>query len=207
MNWDLPSEAQQNELLSLTTVWKSQKQISKNYGIVLSLFNEDGENVVKYFFINSTHPTSARRDGYQYVERHTFNVPYLKPGFYYYKIGLLDRELGIFGYSYDGVVLGNLTIIENQNIKPCGLIVLSVKPLSPAEKAGVKEGDVVVGINGKKLEFETVNAENMPTRVILRNQIIDLKEFELNTENKNYGIVKKANEEIGLVLRFKFCGK
>lgn len=205
MSWGLPLEAKQNELVNLTTVWKSQRYVNKDYGTIFFLFNKEGDNVAKYFFSSNSYPTSSRNPGYQYLETYSLNVPYLKPDTYYYKIGLWDMFENKFFYAYAGTVLGNLTIKENPNIKPCGLIIFFIAPSSPAEKAGVKVGGVIIGINGQRLEFENVKAESKFPRSLFADKVISLREYELNTENKTYKIVKESGEKTGLRFRYKLC--
>lgn len=207
MTWDLPLEAKQYQLINLTTIWKSQAEVDKDLGTVLFLFDKEGNVAAKYPFTKNWYPTSSRRQGYQYMETYFFNTPYLKPDTYYYKIGLWDITENRIFYAYDGAVLGDLTIKENPNVKVCGLTVVAVAPGSPADKAGVKAGDVIVGIDGKDLEFENVNPYDLTTKNLFGKDVINLQEFEINTENSTYKIVKAAGDAAGVSFRYKICDR
>jgi len=66
------------------------------------------------------------------------------------------REKGKVTRGYVGVELADLTpdLLQGFSLKPGtkGALVQSVRPRSPAEKAGVKAGDVIVQLNGKPID-------------------------------------------------------
>jgi len=83
-------------------------------------------------------------------------------------------------------------------LSKCGLRVTSVDSASPAEKAGVKVGDVIIGarVNGKGLDYERIRKD--PSMSLWQEAILPLVEYELITRTGNYRITKEEQKETGL---------
>ena len=96
----LPPEAFQRENITLITSWSTEKRMTKDFGMIFTMFDRDGNEVAKYFFTNNLYPTRFREVGKVYYEKHDFIVAYKQPGTYFYKIGPWDFERNFRVYAY-----------------------------------------------------------------------------------------------------------
>ena len=96
-----------------------------------------------------------------------------------------------YGISFD--------ISENPNWGYGELVITAVEPYSPAEKAGIKVGDIIMEINGKAtyLRDNQVIADllfsgyNPTTKFTIRNMDTYFKEYELERKCINYNSVNE----------------
>jgi len=93
----------------------------------------------------------------------------------------------------------------NSGLYKCGLRVASVDPSSSAEKAGVNVGDVIIGVNGKKLDYE--KAPKDPSMSLWQEATLHLTEYELITKTGNYRITKEEGKGTGLRWNFELCNR
>src|SRR5438034_2631009 len=102
------------------------------------------------------------------------------------------REKGRVVRGYIGALVQTLTpeLAEAMKLKgqPTGALVGDVTPKSPSEKAGMKTGDVVTAVNGKKI------SDARELRLMIGSMAPGTKvEIELNREGQN----KTLNVELG----------
>jgi len=208
MEWRLPPEAKQNELVNLTTIWKSQEEVRKDYGMILVFVDDKGRNIISYFFMKNNYPTNLRRTNYTYLENHFFKIPYLKPDIYYFKIGMFDMQEKRWIYSYGGSLLGNITIKKNVEVTPCGLVIVAVKDNSLASSLGISTGEVILSVNGKPVKFGNDLQE---ARDNINKIISNADQVTLKTDKNDYTINKEAitknDGELGIVFNVELCQK
>jgi serine protease Do len=102
------------------------------------------------------------------------------------------REKGRVVRGYVGATVQTLTpeIADAMKLKgqPTGALVGEVTPKSPSEKAGIKTGDIITGINGKKI------SDSRELRLMIGSIAPGTKaQIEVNREGQN----KSLNVELG----------
>jgi serine protease Do len=111
-----------------------------------------------------------------------------------------------------GVVIQDITpdMFESLGIKE-GVLIAQIMPGSPAERAGLKVGDIVVAVDGEKvgevreLQFRIMRTEpgkELTLRIIREGKELNLKvKVDQMPEEKQVGEVEQEQEGLGLVLR------
>ncbi|RMH80518.1 MAG: Do family serine endopeptidase [Acidobacteria bacterium] len=111
-----------------------------------------------------------------------------------------------------GVVIQDITpdMFESLGIKE-GVLIAQIMPGSPAERAGIKVGDIVVAVDGEKvgevreLQFRIMRTEpgkELTLRIIREGKELNLKvKVDQMPEEKQVGEVEQEQEGLGLVLR------
>jgi len=103
-----PSDAKLNEPRYLEVFWEYKQSSTSDYKIVLALLDKRKSPVESYFFETKL---PQRMAGVKYTDLFEFKVDYLKPGFYYYKIGILDKNTSTYMWM-DEKNFGSILIEE-----------------------------------------------------------------------------------------------
>ncbi|MDD2449835.1 MAG: Do family serine endopeptidase [Sulfurimonas sp.] len=103
-------------------------------------------------------------------------------------------DSGKYTRAYLGVGIDNISEdMSSFYNNEYGALIISVEENSPADKAGLKRGDLIISIDGKKIEnasmLKNIVGSYQPSRVVnmkfLRDKKIDVINVELGSLNKN----------------------
>lgn len=114
----------------------------------------------------------------------------------------LLREGGAITRSYIGIVLGALQDLENfyALASNTGVLVHSVEPGSPAARAGLRAGDIILALNGAKLDGRFPE-QLPPIQNLIANQSVgaSLKlTVKRGTETRDYAVMtEKLESRVG----------
>ena len=131
-----------------------------------------------------------------------------------YSAFFTKEELASLYDKLDGVFTG-IGIIISPDKDSDAITIIKVYPNSPAEEAGIKEGDIIAGVEGESvvgLDIETVAGKirgpegTIAIVTILRNNELMTKEIKRRTVEVDRAAYQMLDDQIGYINIFEFTG-